>query len=67
MYNAVGNSCFSSSDPRLSSTLLRTSSQSDTYRIEDPEIYHIAKMILMNDTIILDVSLSDHFQCIAEV
>ena len=46
MDNSVGASS-SSSDLKLS----------DTYRIEEPEIYHIAKMILLNDGIISNVFL----------
>jgi hypothetical protein len=51
--------------PQSSSTYPTASNESDPYK-EDLGISHIAKMILMNDRIISDVSLPIHFQCIAE-
>ena len=52
--------------PQSSSTYPTASNESDPYK-EDLGISHVAKMILMNDRIISDVSLPIHFQCIAEV
>ena len=43
------NSIMDNSVGASSSSYLKLS---DTYRIEEPEIYHIAKMILLNDGII---------------
>ena len=51
--------------PQSSSTYPTASNESDPYK-EDLGISHVAKMILMNDRIISDVSLPIHFQCIAE-